>query len=742
MKNIILLSDGTGNCAAKKNRTNVWRLYRALDLHRDDQVAFYDDGVGSQEFLPFKILGGALSWGMKRNVLELYKFLCRNYELGNGNDDADKIYLFGFSRGAFTVRVLAGLIDYCGLCTPDVDEEDLHKMATNNYSAYRSKFKHGYLSRAFRTLFRLSSTPQYSVKPGIEFIGVWDTVDAYGLPIDELAILWDRLIFPIRFSDRQLSTKVKKACHAVSVDDERHTFHPVLWDERREQDPAQGEAVQAGRIEQVWFAGVHSDVGGGYPMNDLSLIPLDWMISNVEATAPAGPGLHFIGSIRWEFYRHSDWHGMQHDSRSGLAAYYRYKPREIDRLCNDSDGGVIVSNPKIHRGVLERIKGDAVPYAPTGLPASYEVVSTRGIAPVFETPPQAGARVQAMSHALDVIYWRRWLYAALLATTAMLVASPFLLSWDKDGICVGQACVLDAVLEFGIDALPDFASHWFEALRQNPGWLWGFVATYVILLLSKNVAWKATRSHAMTAWAELKGKGAPPGWMWKLTPDLRRAAQSELRTAIKWTLAGAAFVLILVLLGVLTGRTAFHVRSTLGTLCQSTNSTPLEESQSITLDISNPCFATGIALEKGRTYGFEVVAGPWFDGPIPTTPDGFDSSENPMHGPWVPLRRRVSEPWFKLIGRIDDAGNEDFPIGSGPAVHKARSNGELFLYVNDVVFGLLPGPYWAWPYFWAIGANRGTATITITPLAGNKWHGRGLGRGLRPVEKGDAVSPD
>lgn len=77
MKKIVLLSDGTGNGAAKRHKTNVWRLYHALDLHRGDQIAMYDDGVGSQQFLPFKLLGGAFGWGLKRNVIELYEFLCR-----------------------------------------------------------------------------------------------------------------------------------------------------------------------------------------------------------------------------------------------------------------------------------------------------------------------------------------------------------------------------------------------------------------------------------------------------------------------------------------------------------------------------------------------------------------------------------------------------------------------------------------------------------------------------------------
>ena len=171
-KNIILLSDGTGNGAAKRNKTNVWQLYDALDLHRDDQVAFHDDGVGSQEFLPFKLIGGAIGWGLKRNVRELYKFLCRNYKTD------DRIYLFGFSRGAFTVRMLAGMIDYCGVYTDYKDEQDLDKAARENYNAFRSSFKTGLLTRGLRAFFGRTEPVAPHHIPGIEFIGVWDTVDA------------------------------------------------------------------------------------------------------------------------------------------------------------------------------------------------------------------------------------------------------------------------------------------------------------------------------------------------------------------------------------------------------------------------------------------------------------------------------------------------------------------------------------------------------------------------------------
>src|SRR5262245_64741417 len=117
-RNIVLLSDGTGNSAAKLFKTNVWRLHGALD--RSDparQVAHYSDGVGTSSFKPLAILGGVFGWGLKRNVLDIYKFLCANYQSG------DKIYGFGFSRGAFTMRVVMGLVLNQGLVRGATDAE-------------------------------------------------------------------------------------------------------------------------------------------------------------------------------------------------------------------------------------------------------------------------------------------------------------------------------------------------------------------------------------------------------------------------------------------------------------------------------------------------------------------------------------------------------------------------------------------------------------------------------------------
>ena len=131
-RRVVLLSDGTGNSAAKLFKTNVWRLYRALDLveapGRVPQIACYNDGVGTSSFKPLAVLGGVFGWGLKRNVLHLYEFLCRNWREG------DRVYAFGFSRGAFTIRLVVGLIASQGLVQASSEVE----LVRYTRDAYRS----------------------------------------------------------------------------------------------------------------------------------------------------------------------------------------------------------------------------------------------------------------------------------------------------------------------------------------------------------------------------------------------------------------------------------------------------------------------------------------------------------------------------------------------------------------------------------------------------------------------------
>ena len=246
-KNLIVFADGTGNSAAKAFKTNVWRLYQALDLTQEDQIAVFDDGVGTSSFKPFRIIGLALGAGVKRNVIDLYKFLCRNYAPG------DRIYGFGFSRGAFTIRVLTGLIYREGLVSFR-SEEELDRNAVAAYRAYRTKAFATHLpwvtwSRALRDVLirqwsRVSGSRTYDEieketriqgrgrhQVPVHFLGLWDTVAAYGLPIDELTQAVDKWVWPMSFRDRSLLDNVGYARHALSLDEERRTFFPIPWKE-------------------------------------------------------------------------------------------------------------------------------------------------------------------------------------------------------------------------------------------------------------------------------------------------------------------------------------------------------------------------------------------------------------------------------------------------------------------------------------------------------------------------------
>ena len=709
MKKIVLLSDGTGNGAAKRHKTNVGRLYDALDLHCGNQIAMYDDGVGSQEFLLLRLLGGAFGWGLKRNVIELYKFLCRNYTPG------DRIYCFGFSRGAFTVRVLVGLIDRCGLCTEFATERELHGTARANYSIYREKHEGLRLARLFprirdRALLGDRSRLETATRPCIEFVGAWDTVEAYGLPIKELADRWDQFIFAMRFRDQELSSLVQRACHALSIDDERHTFHPVLWDESEERNP--------GRVEQVWFPGAHSDVGGGYPRSELALVSLDWMISKVEARDGDDTGLVFLDDLRREYRYRRDWNGIQHDSRAGLRAFYRYKPRDVEELCMGAGAKADESGlPKIHRSAFQRVREKVVPYAPTGLPAQYCVVTTRNPVPVFETSEEAAARRSAMDGALDIVYWRRWLYRAFLATTMALVASPVLLEWEAATTCSGAGCLLGPVCGFARTVLPDFAAGWVAAWCQNPEWFALLLFFYVTLSVLKQWAAAGTFERAALAWSAPTALNKPPARNATITSQLRAisaGAIGSMAGKVWWSLV---FAIILVAIFVAADRTAFHIRDSMGELCEGSNSLTTETGRTIvTFDAAEPCLPAEVKVVPGMTYRFDVESSSdWMDGGLAAGPDGLADVAPIAMQALTPFRRRLSRPWFELTGRVGRSGGDPFAIGSGTC-YTAKSGGPLYLYVNDAVSGLMPGRWWAFPYFWSIGANRGTATITVTAV--------------------------
>ena len=265
MKRIVICCDGTWNSPDKEQNgvpiaTNVVKIARAVALQGDRgirQMMYYDPGVGTSGSLIRRVFDGATGHGLSRNILETYRYLIASYEPG------DELYFFGFSRGAFTVRSLAGLIRTCGILRPPCGG-----MVRQAFALYRSRSPSTHPRATEATLFR--RTYAVADMTPIKFIGVWDTVGSLGNPLFLNGLLSRRY----RFHDTDLSSIVTHACQALAIDEKRSQFHAALW---HQQPHAQGQT-----LEQVWFAGVHSNVGGGYPRTGLSDLALDWMSDRVR----------------------------------------------------------------------------------------------------------------------------------------------------------------------------------------------------------------------------------------------------------------------------------------------------------------------------------------------------------------------------------------------------------------------------------------------------------------------------
>ena len=250
-RRIVLLFDGTWN--RRKHRTNVSRMHASIvSSGRDDpeQPCFYDEGVGTKWYTA--ITGGAFGRGLTENILEGYAWLSRRQQPG------DDIYIFGFSRGAYTARSLAGLIRKCGL----LNTVSRERIAAAN-ALYRDKDAHpdGPRAQAFRAA--------NSRETRIRFIGVWDTVGALGVPLSQGP--FSRGYY--QWHDTELSKIVDCAYHAVATDEHRRDFDVTVWSRK----PGNVD------VEQRWFAGSHSDVGGGGGSEPLTGIALRWLQDKAES---------------------------------------------------------------------------------------------------------------------------------------------------------------------------------------------------------------------------------------------------------------------------------------------------------------------------------------------------------------------------------------------------------------------------------------------------------------------------
>ncbi len=307
-KNIIICCDGTGNKPSAQN-SNVVKLYSLIEKNTLAQVTFYDPGVGT---FGFKLYAGITGYGLSENIKQAYYFLMSHYREG------DKVYLFGFSRGAYTVRCLAGLLKKIGL---------LHKGNFNLLQYAIDQYfdtQNDLITKEFKTNF--------SRECNVHLVGVWDTVAAF-IPVPPSH----------KFKNNKLNENIPFGYQALAIDEKRKDFKPEIWQEH--DDIIETKQV----IEQVWFAGVHSDVGGSNPSSGLSDISLKWMIDKAKEQG-------LLMKNEYEKELKPNFMDKIYESRVGVWAF---RPKRIRKIPHNS---------MIHCSALNRIKHQINNYKPKPLP--------------------------------------------------------------------------------------------------------------------------------------------------------------------------------------------------------------------------------------------------------------------------------------------------------------------------------------------------------------------------------------
>jgi len=339
-KRILFCSDGTWDKSG--NNTNVYKIYKAIQVSAD-QIPFYDDGVGSDGTPLDRLLGGAFGTGLFQKVKDGYSKISQVYEKD------DEIYIFGFSRGAYTARSIAGMIGVCGLPTSNFSNQ----VVDTAFQAYREKPNRASLLAGLNQSCAMYNGP-------IKMVGVWDTVGSLGVPSLIGAV------DPIRygFLDTSLNPHIQHAYHALAIDERRAEFPATLWTSQ----PIAGQV-----IEQVWFTGVHCDVGGSYPDDPdgtaLSDITLAWMMSKAVAL-----GVNFDAGVLAKYALPVSAKcalDQKHESWNPVWAFPRNRPVAADTTLSNSvfircrhDASYRPSNLKF----ADSAKGDlAATYANSGI---------------------------------------------------------------------------------------------------------------------------------------------------------------------------------------------------------------------------------------------------------------------------------------------------------------------------------------------------------------------------------------
>lgn len=326
MKKIIICCDGTWNSPDQNTPTNVLKLKNALleqDSQQIRQLVFYDVGVGVDSGFINKYVGGATGMGISKNIKDCYEFLAKHYQAG------DEIYCFGFSRGAYTVRSFVGFVSGFGLLTEQaLDQFDLIYDVYRTPPEKRSENKH---------FARAEALKAKTVKPRFKLIGVWDTVGALGAPTPLLG--WISRKLWVGFHDTELRN-TDYAYHALAIDERRKPFAPSIWT----------KADDCLDMQQVWFAGTHSNVGGGYDEIGLSDTAFAWMLNKARLR-----GLEFDSDyLNDPNHLNQNYRGSIVDSYS--LAYKIFGPylRPIGQLHEDVGIQKIGVNEMMHESVVKR----------------------------------------------------------------------------------------------------------------------------------------------------------------------------------------------------------------------------------------------------------------------------------------------------------------------------------------------------------------------------------------------------
>lgn len=354
-KKLIICADGTWNNPVQQDRgkyrpSNVVKMASGLaprDSEGNDQIIYYEPGIGTEGIVD-SWLSGFTGLGLSRTVKAAYMFLVNNYEPG------DLVYCFGFSRGAFIVRSLCGLVTKVGLLKKQYvfrydDAYDLYRRKDlETESPEIAEFRQGRVQPD-----HMDDPYHASV---VYFIGVWDTVGALGIPvtgaIDQLALR------AFSFHDVKLSPFLPYAYHALAIDERREAYSPTLWKRATTQYNKD--------VQQVWFAGAHANVGGGYEDFGLSNISFIWMKEKARDC-----GLVFDEEyVHRQYYVSQNHLGESRDSITGIFTYLPKMAREIGEI--GEDGSPVNTGEHVHQSALLRRRDMGAAYAPPNLPDDIE----------------------------------------------------------------------------------------------------------------------------------------------------------------------------------------------------------------------------------------------------------------------------------------------------------------------------------------------------------------------------------